>query len=1088
MAKCGKEILLVQEGTEQLQRYLDALNPGSVKLNDLNVEEWMKFAFRFAKHVNYFGVNNSESALSNWEDFFKSEGEINTFLQSVETGNKITPHLALFVSFLKLLELTQNRFNNLTKRHLDFYYKEILKIEKLPATPDQVHVIFELAKNSLSEKISKNTELDGGKDSNGKKLIYKTTEELIANKINVAQLKNVYNDLENSKIKAASVANSYDGLGGDFPNKDIQWWAFGYFNKNNSNSFTSAEENSEDSNMAEFPNLSDAKLGFALSSEILELNWGLRNIKFTIDFLTNLKSISLETLKSNIEIYCSGEKKWLGPFTVQSSVLNDKDQVVFSSGLSSSKKRLTLAFQIPKEEDAVVNYDAKILGESFNTKLPVCRVIFKTEDKNGHALYQNLVKKEVSNIAVNVDVNGIKTLELESDIGTLNPEKPFYPFGTQPVRKSNFYINYPELFKKKWKNLELEIEWKNTPEKAAGSIRDAFVDLYFAYRTDHLYQASSSTFLTGMLAVNTLLKKDDSKKLVNLFPWNDLPDNLIVTGDEYFKAEVEINNKEEWITVPSLETKSLFTEYDNVFKTKFSVQNNNYETYKNGPVRLSLLKSFLHELFPRIYALALISEDPNALIPNAPYTPFVESITLNYSAESSLNLLSTKDGYEANKLMLFHEHPFGQSEEHPYLRQQLDFIDDEDNKNFLVPTYCKGGELYIGLENVEKLQQVSLLVQVLEGSENPEAESFTGNQKVEWSVLCSNKWKKLDSNYLISNETDNFLKSGIVKFSIPAEATSTNTLLPEKLFWVKAKIHKNYDAVCKVIDIAAQSVLAEFSDNDNNLLHLEKGLEAETISKLVQRVSTVKSVAQPFSSFKGKPQESDEAYYQRISERLRHKNRAITIWDYEHIILQQFPEIHKVKCLNHTKRVVENSETISSFLSPGNTLIIVIPNIVDKNVFDIYQPRVSKATLNAIQTWVNKLNTLHVNAVVINPDYEEVEVELKVKFRKGFDENYYIKVLEEDITKLLSPWAFEKTASIKFGATLHRSVVINYIEELEYVDYVADLKLKKGDVASTVNVTPSSPTAILVSAKSHDISTDIKSCNGVIETEETCQT
>ena len=43
-------------------------------------------------------------------------------------------------------------------------------------------------------------------------------------------------------------------------------------------------------------------------------------------------------------------------------------------------------------------------------------------------------------------------------------------------------------------------------------------------------------------------------------------------------------------------------------------------------------------------------------------------------------------------------------------------LDDDDNKDFLVPTYCKGGELYIGLENVEKLQQVSLLIQVLEGS------------------------------------------------------------------------------------------------------------------------------------------------------------------------------------------------------------------------------------------------------------------------------------------------------------------------------------------------------------------------------------
>ncbi|HKL34251.1 MAG TPA: baseplate J/gp47 family protein, partial [Tangfeifania sp.] len=378
------------------------------------------------------------------------------------------------------------------------------------------------------------------------------------------------------------------------------------------------------------------------------------------------------------------------------------------------------------------------------------------------------------------------------------------------------------------------------------------------------------------------------------------------------------------------------------------------------------------------------------------------------------------------------------------------------------------------------LQTVSLLVQVMEGSENPEADSFVGKQKVEWSVLCSNEWKTLDSSYMIANETDNFLKSGIVKFSVPKEATQDNSTLSSGKIWVKAKTHKNYDAVCKVISIQAQAVKAEFEDNNNELSHLENGLPAKSISKLVQRISSVKSVSQPFSSFGGKPEESDAKYYRRISERLRHKNRAITLWDYEHLVLQEFPEIHKVKCLNHTSE--------DSFLSPGNVQLVVIPDIVNQNVFDIYQPRVSKAMLNKIQDFVNKLNTLHVNTVVINPDYEEVTVDLKVKFHKGFDENYYKNVLNDDITKLLSPWAFEKTAGIQFGVILHRSVVINYIEKLNYVDYLENVKLTKGSETGLKNVSPSSPRAILVSAKEHVISTDVKGCETVIETEETCQT
>jgi hypothetical protein len=562
-----------------------------------------------------------------------------------------------------------------------------------------------------------------------------------------------------------------------------------------------------------------------------------------------------------------------------------------------------------------------------------------------------------------------------------------------------------------------------------------------------------------------------------------LPANLIVKNNEYFTANIEIQNKEEW--EPVEKNIVLFNESEGLFQTKFSVPNVNFETDKNGPVRLSLNQSFLHELFPRIYALAFSSNDDDAIIPNEPYTPMVDTIRLNYTAESSTNFGIFAKNYAENPVVLFHELPFGQAEQHPYLKSKADFLSDK--KIYIVPTFCKGGELYIGIENAELRQQISLLVQVLEGSENPLAESFVGKQKAEWSVLCSNEWKNLNSDDMVSNQTDNFLKSGIVKFSVPREATQENTLLPPDFIWVKVKIHKNFDAVCKAISIHAQAVLAEFSENGNDLSHLVNGLEAKTISKLIQRVSTVKSITQPFSSFGGSPEESDEAYYRRISERLRHKNRAVTLWDYEHIILQQFPEIHKVKCLNHSKTEIKNGKEVNSFLSPGNVLVVVIPDIINKNVFDIYQPRVSQAKLNEIQNHISRLNSMHVNAKVINPSYEEVTVDLKVKFHEGFDENYYLKVLNEDITRLLSPWAFEKSAAIEFGVELHRSFVINYIEKLKYVDYVEDVKILKGTEVSLTNVSPSCPKAILVSAKQHKLSAAVKSCKAIAVTEEKCQ-
>jgi len=120
-----------------------------------------------------------------------------------------------------------------------------------------------------------------------------------------------------------------------------------------------------------------------------------------------------------------------------------------------------------------------------------------------------------------------------------------------------------------------------------------------------------------------------------------------------------------------------------------------------------------------------------------------------------------------------------------------------------------------------------------------------------------------------------------------------------------------------------------------------------------------------------------------------------------------------------------------------------------------------------------------------NPDYEEIEITTEVKFHTGFDENFYTSQLEEDIKKFLSPWAYEETNGINFGVTFHRSRIIEYLEQLEYVDFLQDFVVKHRPNAQTkyaekVNVLPSSPKAILVSAKKHHVTSVQSKCGNPI--------
>ncbi|WP_299551334.1 baseplate J/gp47 family protein [Seonamhaeicola sp.] len=1062
MSNCNDiDTILRRNGTDQPQRFLADLDPQNLELHDFDIEDWILFTYNFAQHVNYFDVTDDAAAFDNWQDLFnyfelsgssiplrnsykykKIKASIKQTIAQYKTDGNLTPHLTLFICFLHLLEASKKRFNSLTKRHLDFYYNEVLKVKRNDPAPDQVHVIFELAKKSLEQQIVADTALNGNKDKQGNQMIYKTGEELIVNKTSVAALKSVYNDIDLKELKVSQVANTLDGFEEPLPEENPYWWPFAY---------TSKEQG--------FTALPDAMLGFALASPMFNLKEGLRTVQITIDFKSDassdLSKFPAPKIIEIISLYGSGSEGWIElPPLAESITVTHKDNSEATYQTSSDKKdTLSLAFQLDKDIEGLSHYNPEILGDSYNTGFPVVRFVMDTKHEAAYDFYRALVNRIVTNISITVDVMDAKLLSIENDFGVLNPGKPFYPFTTQPIKGSNFFIDHAEPFSKAWDSLNINLLWKNTPDIG-------FDEWYGAY-TNPPDDASYFKVTTWLMHKGVWQEDHDAQELFAVLKDPD-------TGDPAgYECNIKIDNSGD--TYNGADTA--------------------------GPVKLSLLNSFFHEQFSSTYARALISlandiTSDDKDIPNEPYTPLVESISLDYTAQESRTVVSqtlpidettplepenSLSAYNKNRLQLFHIQDFGMDEVHNHLnvvKQEKGIKDRYDTNTVnthIFPKFCEGGSLFIGLKDARPLQSVSLLVQVLEGSENPLVETFKDNEAIDWAVLCDNKWKSLKDD-ILTNTTHNFLVSGIVKFNIPREATDTNTRFPKGYIWIRARMHKDYDAVCKVINIHAQAVQAAFENNGNELSQLENGLVSGTIKKLITRIPQIKSVSQPYNSFDGVPKESDAAFYRRISERLRHKNRAISLWDYEHLILQKFPDIYKAKCLNHTYD--------HHFLSAGHVTVVVIPDTVNKNVFDIYQPRVSQGLISKVKAYINSLNTMHVTADIVNPDYEEVKVILEVQFHEGYDASFYSKQMDQDIIKFLSPWAFDDAKKIAFGVELHKSVLIDYLEKLEYVDYLQNVRLEKDGQPVNNSVAPSSPRAILVSAKTHTISTDLENCKG----------
>ena len=464
---------------------------------------------------------------------------------------------------------------------------------------------------------------------------------------------------------------------------------------------------------------------------------------------------------------------------------------------------------------------------------------------------------------------------------------------------------------------------------------------------------------------------------------------------------------------------------------------------KNGFIKLELsgplasstgLDAFGHSQYADIYTKAAIklATDSTTTLPNPPYTPSVKSLALNYASVQEIDFTD-----ENSSDQFFHIGPFGTA---PNVDEELYLLPQFRNES-LLPQLKKDSQLYlgnffIGLSNLVPPQNVSFLFQVAEGSANDDTSAIITDDDIHWSYLANNEWKHFDKLNVITNTTLGLQKSGIISLAIGSQATDNNTIMPSGFHWLRASTQQNPAGVSEFIDIRTQAVEASFANvigSDINNSHPDMLLSAGSITELVVKDAAVKSIQQPYQSFGGQPQESNNTFYARVSERLRHKKRALTLWDYERIILNEFPEIFKVKCLTHTD---ENSD-----LQPGTVSAVVVPNLINKNSPNPLEPRINLIMLLEIESFMADYLPAFVEFKVTNPVYEQLLVDCKVGFLEGKDAGYYGNLLNQEIKEFLSPWAYEAGEDITFGGKVFKSDILYFIENRSYVDFVNDFKL-----------------------------------------------
>ena len=934
-----------------------------------------------------------------------AEVELQTSLNKRDTHE---PHYALFLTFLKLLEYARTAGNGLTQRHLDFYFRRILGLKEKGAEPGHVHLLAELAKQVPSRQFPAGELFKAGKDSLGKDAYFANRGDFIANQAKVTAVHTLYRHADEK-------VNGSDAHDGRFFASPVSI----------SDDGLGAPLTSPDGSWHPFFNkvytdgvLTDvrmprAEIGFAIASHYLLMAEGSRNFMLRIRVSEPGPDKDPRYLSGLIRCFLTTEKGWF-----------ENNAEVFAQ----FENTLYLIVSLSGADPPIVPYSPKVHGYSFQTDQPMLLVTLKQDDAVPYA-YDEVKDLTIEEIKFGVVVEGMKTLAVSNDFGPIDAAKPFQPFGASPTTGSSLVLGSKEIFQKNLAWMSVHWNWMTQPA---------------TYPTS----TTASTNATELPKVAIDVLSGGAWALTADTPKSLESSSFSITNDLDHTAQ----------DAPD------FTA-DEVYSTKS----------RSGFVRLRLTGGFGQDVYQQVLAefLKAVKDKPPPGVP--PVGPMAAELAVAYSTENLVLTLkasspeTAQEDFESRPAKFFHVTPFGTAEQHEFLsgkgvpiRVFPRFELTSENQ-----TVSSEAELYIGITALVPPQNLSLLFQVSDGTANPLAPK--PRPHVAWSYLRKNQWIDLAKTD-VQDGTDELLNSGIVTISVPRDANKDNTRLEGGCYWIRAAVHERSDAVCRLQLLAAQALEAVFTDRGNSPSFAATPLPAGTISKLAQPDTAVKSVAQRFTSFGGRGAESSQAFYTRVTERLRHKNRAIELWDCERLILEAFPQIYQAKCLNHTRyEPSEDGAGIYRELAPGNVTIVTIPNLRVRNRRDPLKPYTSLGLLEEIKAYLAKRMSCFAQLHVRNPQFEEVRVSFSLRLRDGFDETYYSNELKRAITGFLSPWAFSGNGKPTFGGRVYKSVLINFVEEQPYVDYVTDFKVFQdiGGIAGSADldeVHGSRAVSILVSA------------------------
>ncbi len=718
-------------------------------------------------------------------------------------------------------------------------------------------------------------------------------------------------------------------------------------------------------------------IGFVVSSPALVLEEG--NQEIVVSFAINspehcngrFEELFKEYFKKSFDVYITDERGW---------------KKVFLSVTRYEKGILKFTIPLEKEFHKFISFDKQIHEATFVSQWPCIKILLS----NFGQLHPYLACKlmSIKDITIEAFVTGVTSSLLSNPSGNLDNSIPFMPFGPLPALGSYLEINNPRVFQSTLKELCLRLHWSGLPQ----TVHRGFATYYEAY-PDNVVNKSFRAILTQN-RTNVYSSGHTGKQEIQLFR----------DKDGYLLSECKID----------------------VALNEFPLSNRMHAGEKasnadSKPLYMVLSNpsmGFGHQLFPEIYAERVLKASRfrkrEIALPKTPYTPVLEKLTLDYKNVVKENLKRKQD-ISNTDIEFFHIYPFGHITTFPGSLQMV---------SYLFPQIERRGNVFIGVENVTASARLNMGFDLV-----PATWIHTDIRKptIIWEYLRYNEWVPF-GEFLLVDSTGGLSASGVVKLRLPEVVQYDNTRMPQGQFWIRASFDSDETVNSRIKKIFAQAVsisgvIKEYESDKSYDGNVKVSLINTVLQKQVARIS------EPYAFNIEDSKMTIRSFYNGISERLRHKNRAVTNWDIERLVLDKFKEVDKLRVFGRCNSPYE--------LVIGNHLQVVVIPKVDSGVQNTsVSVKISLAILEKIKQYLKGFVSPHLKISVSNALYERLKVRCRVKFMRPENSGYLRDVLNNDLINFISPYLDSDYVDKGFDEQFSKMEILNFIEGRRYVDEV----------------------------------------------------